>query len=82
MAAKKKFKSVNRFGARYGIKIKKRLGPLESQQKDTYVCPVCKKKKVKRQSLGIWQCKKCSSKFAGKAYTFDFKAQQKEEEAV
>ena len=25
--------------------------------------------KVKRLSVGIWNCKKCSSKFTGKAYS-------------
>jgi large subunit ribosomal protein L37Ae len=31
-------------------------------------CPGCGKNQVKRISLGIYQCKKCNHKFAGKAY--------------
>lgn len=31
-------------------------------------CPNCGSKAIKRISVGIWRCKKCNSKFTGKAY--------------
>lgn len=60
--------SAKRFGARYGPSVKDKLEKTETKQKATYKCPKCLKKAVKRVSVGIWQCKKCNNKFAGKAY--------------
>ena len=76
--AKKKLKSVKRFGPRYGTTIKLRLAKVEQEQKKLHKCPYCNAKKVKRLSLGIWQCKKCKSKFTGKAYTISSKKIRKE----
>ena len=59
---------TKRFGARYGRSNRERLEKIERKQKAIYKCPYCQYKKVKRISSGIWQCKKCSTKFAAKAY--------------
>ena len=67
--ALKKLGSVGRFGARYGRKIKQNVLKVERLQKVKQKCPYCKKLGVKRVSAGIWYCRKCDSKFAGKAYT-------------
>ena len=70
MAHTKKVGSSGRFGARYGRKIKKKLVDVEKLQKAKHTCPFCKKVGgVKRLAAGIWTCKKCDAKFAGKAYT-------------
>ncbi len=69
--AKKKVGSAGRFGARYGGPIKQKLSKIEAKQKKKYTCPKCLKDKVRRVSAGIWQCKSCNVKFAGKAYAFD-----------
>lgn len=67
--ATKKVKSTGRFGARYGIKLRKRVREIEEQQKSKQTCPYCNKKgSVKRLSFGVWECKKCGSKFTSKAY--------------
>ena len=42
---------------------------IEAELKKKHKCPYCNKPAVKRQSYGIWQCKSCQKKFAGKAYT-------------
>ncbi|MAG50445.1 50S ribosomal protein L37ae [archaeon] len=69
MARTKKIKSAGRFGPRYGRKIKERVIKIESTQKRWQKCPYCKANRVKREAIGIWQCKKCNKKFTGKAYT-------------
>ena len=61
--------STKRFGARYGSRLKKKLAEIESQQKAIYPCPYCNYVKVKRVSMGIWQCNKCDAKFSSKAYS-------------
>jgi large subunit ribosomal protein L37Ae len=65
----KKAGSAGRFGARYGSKIRKLVRNVEKQQKARQECPVCRTGTVKRLAKGIYQCRKCSAKIAGKAYT-------------
>ena len=54
------------FGTRYGRNMKKRYEATAMEK--NYPCPSCKKMGVRRKSAGIWECIKCSLKFAGKAY--------------
>lgn len=60
---------TKRFGARYGRRTKKAFAKIESQHRGKHKCPYCNKEAVKREAVGIWECKKCFVKFAGKAYT-------------
>jgi len=60
--------STRRFGARYGRKIRSRVDAIESVLKQKHMCPYCHNNKAKRVSAGIWECRKCNSKFTGKAY--------------
>ena len=41
----------------------------DEEEKGKHICPYCKAPKVKRIAAGIWECKKCNSKFTGKAYS-------------
>jgi large subunit ribosomal protein L37Ae len=66
---KKKLGSAKRFGARYGIKIKYKIARVEAERKAKQKCPYCNSLAAKRVAIGIWECKKCKSKFTGKAYT-------------
>ena len=61
--------STKRFGARYGARLKRKLADIESQQRMKYPCPYCTYLKVKRVSMGVWQCNKCDAKFSSKAYS-------------
>jgi large subunit ribosomal protein L37Ae len=61
--------TVKRLGVRYGATIKLRLAVAEADQRRRQKCPYCSSKKVKRISLGIWQCGNCKAKFSGRAYT-------------
>ena len=77
-----KLGSAKRFGPRYGRTVKHKFAAIEKLQKKSYTCPNCRKLKVKRLSIGIWECKGCSAKFAGKAYTLftgKTKSEQKQE---
>tara|TARA_Y100000310_G_C20704099_1_gene833162 strand:+ start:19304 stop:19558 length:255 start_codon:yes stop_codon:yes gene_type:complete len=69
MVSEKNTKSTKRFGARYGRKLKNKFASIEKDQRKLYKCPYCSAIKVKRVATGIWHCKKCSSKFTGRAYT-------------
>jgi large subunit ribosomal protein L37Ae len=54
------------FGPRYGKRVKERF--FSTLKEKDYECPNCKGKTVKRVSKGVWSCRKCGLKFAGKAY--------------
>lgn len=67
--AKKKFGSVKRFGPRYGRTVKERLGAIEQEQRKKHRCPYCTYERVKQQTVGVFLCGKCGTKFTSKAYT-------------
>ncbi len=64
----KKLLQAAKFGARYGLKPKRRWLEIDRKQRKKHLCPVCKRRAVKRVSTAIWQCRKCGAKFAGGAY--------------
>ncbi len=64
----KKVGPSGRFGPRYGMKLREKIDEIEVIQRQKHVCPKCGFKKLKRISTGIWFCKKCNTKVAGKAY--------------
>ena len=68
MAKLKEISSIKRVGPRYGRTTRAKVGRIEKLQRSLHKCPYCNNIKVKRIAAGIWQCKKCSSKFANKAY--------------
>ena len=65
----KKVGSTGRFGAKYGLKIRRRVLDIEKVSKAYQACPVCLTGGVKRLSKGIFKCNKCGSKVTGRAYT-------------
>ncbi len=72
MATKtKKAKHAGRYGVRYGAKVRTKLNKVEEKQRQKQQCPFCKKKGVKRISVGIWKCSKCGKKFTSQAYSVD-----------
>jgi len=68
MGNTRKVKSTGRFGARYGVGIKKRVLKVEEKQRNLLACPFCGFKKIKRIAAGLFICKKCEAKFTGGAY--------------
>lgn len=57
-----------KFGARYGVKIRRQITEVGKKAKQKYICPSCNYKSVKRVSSGIWKCSKCGLTFTGGAY--------------
>ena len=57
-----------RFGARYGVSVRRNAGSALAKKSAKYTCPVCQYRKVTRQSVGIWSCGKCGHTFAGGAW--------------
>ena len=47
---------------------------IEIAQHSKYECAFCGKTAVRRQAVGIWECKHCSVKMAGGAYTLSTSA--------
>ena len=65
----KKVGSSGKFGPRYGLSVKKQIRQVDKSKGSKYSCPRCTKKNVKRVSAGIWECRSCSLKFTGGAYS-------------
>ncbi|MDG1551648.1 MAG: 50S ribosomal protein L37ae [Candidatus Poseidoniaceae archaeon] len=57
-----------RFGARYGVSVRRNSASALAKKSAKYTCPVCQYRKVTRKSVGIWECGKCDYKFAGGAW--------------
>jgi large subunit ribosomal protein L37Ae len=74
MAVEKGLGPAKRFGPRYGRTVKFKLAKIEKQQRKPQICPYCDMPKAKRISAGIYECKKCNSKFTGRAYFLKKKA--------
>ncbi|KQC03931.1 MAG: 50S ribosomal protein L37 [Methanoculleus sp. SDB] len=60
--------SSGRFGPRYGRFIRKRVNEVEKVSRARHICPRCESLAVSRKGTGIWECRKCSYKFAGGVY--------------
>lgn len=65
----KKVGPTRGLGARYGATVRKRYTEIVSSLKKAHKCPQCGVVAVRRQSVGVWECRKCGFTFAGGAYT-------------
>lgn len=64
----KKVGPTRGLGTRYGVTVRKRYIDAISEAKKPQTCPQCGLKSVRRESIGIWFCKRCGFKFTGGAY--------------
>lgn len=64
----KKVGPTGGLGVRYGVRARRRYSEIVSEMRKKHVCPQCSSKSVRRESVGIWVCTKCSYKFTGGAY--------------
>lgn len=65
----KKVGSAGKLGPKYGKGIRDEVIGIEKRSKKIYECPNCHKKALKRESSGVWICRKCGKKYAGKAFS-------------
>lgn len=54
--------------ARYGSTVRKRYVEVVQETRKRHPCPKCSSPSVKRESVGIWKCRKCGFTFTGGAY--------------
>jgi large subunit ribosomal protein L37Ae len=66
--AKKKRKNIG-LRVRGGATLRKRYSRVMDSLNVYHRCPNCASVKVKRESVGLWECRKCGHRFAGGAYT-------------
>jgi len=60
--------SAKRYGVRYGARLRNKISKIEKERRDSNNCPYCHYNSLSRVVMGIWYCKKCKSKFTGRAY--------------
>ena len=72
----KKVGIVGKYGARYGVSLRKKIKISEITQHAKYVCDFCGKTAVKRKVIGIWTCRACKVSVAGGAYNITTPAGQ------
>ncbi len=61
--------TAGRYGARYGVVVRKLTRDIEKAERTSYECPTCHHKSVKRKASGIWECRRCDTKFAAGSYS-------------
>ena len=66
---KKKVGLARGLGVRYGASVRKRYVKVLSELRNSHRCPQCGSRSVQRESVGVWNCRKCGLTFAGGAYT-------------
>jgi len=71
---------VKRYGVRYGKRVKDKVDKIYAVRMSDNKCPYCRKRAVKRVSMGIWFCKACKAKFTGGAYSIGKQRTVKREE--
>jgi len=65
----KKVGPTRGLGARYGATVRKRYTEVLTEMRKSHKCPQCGSESVRRESVGLWRCKKCGLTFTGGAYT-------------
>ena len=72
-ARTKKVKAAGKFGAGYGINVRKEYNKIEELQRKRQISPFYAKARAKRIAAGIWKCMKTGRIFAGPAYSLEAK---------
>lgn len=65
----KKVGPTGGLGVRYGATLRKRQVEVLTELRKAHKCPKCGSMSVRRESVGVWKCRKCGLTFTGGAYT-------------
>jgi len=69
MPRTKKVGPTRGLGPRYGSTVRKRYIKVLEEMRKPHKCPQCGFPRVKRESVGVWKCRKCGFTYTGGAYT-------------
>lgn len=61
--------TAGRYGARYGVVVRKLTKDIEKIERSSFECPTCHHAAVRRKASGIWECRRCDAKFAAGSYS-------------
>jgi len=68
MPRTKKVGPTRGLGPRYGSTVRKRYIKVMEEMRKPHQCPQCGFLRVKRESVGVWKCRKCGFTYTGGAY--------------
>ncbi len=57
-------------GARYGIRIRRRVLDIDRARERDAACPRCSTVTVRRVASGVFECRRCGTRYASNAYVF------------
>jgi large subunit ribosomal protein L37Ae len=66
----KKVGSTGWMGSRYGIRIRRRVLEIDRERRKAAPCPRCSTTTVHRVASGVYECRRCGTKFSSGAYVF------------
>jgi large subunit ribosomal protein L37Ae len=66
----KKVGNTGWMGPRYGIRIRRRVLEIDRARELNGTCPKCSTVTVHRVASGVFECRRCQTKFASGAYIF------------
>jgi large subunit ribosomal protein L37Ae len=66
----KKVGSTGWMGPRYGIRIRRRVLEIDRTKSQTYACPRCSTVTLARIASGVYECRRCGTRYASQAYAF------------
>ena len=66
----KKVGNTGWMGPRYGIRIRRRVLELDRARGAKAACPQCSTVTLARIASGVYECRRCGTKFASGAYLF------------
>ena len=66
----KKVSSTGWMGPRYGIRIRRRVIDIDKARARASACPRCSTVTLHRVASGVFECRRCGTRFASGAYVF------------
>lgn len=66
----KKVGSTGWMGPRYGIRIRRRVLDIDREKTKDSACPHCSTVTLARVASGVYECRRCGTRFSSGAYQF------------